>query len=278
VIIRELYNYNVVVVENELHEKLVVVGKGVGLARKVGDVVSTKGAIKLLEPSNKELVDKLSILVGNIPKEHVSVCNEIVRYGRSKLNLITDQIFLTLIDHVSYAIDRYNQGLDFGDVIWGIRELYPQEYGVGLEALDIIERHLGMRLPQAEAGFIAFHFINASEVDLREAQDNVALLEGIVGIIQRYTDFKPRDKRAPVRPLMEYISSMVLSITGIVDEEKRVEKDCYTSIIYPASPLAAGACIDEISRYIEEKTGYCLVRDEKDNLFILIHALLQVNC
>ncbi len=40
------------------------------------------------------------------------------------------------------------------------RKLYPKEFAVGLEALNIIERDLGIRFPEDEAGFIALHLVN----------------------------------------------------------------------------------------------------------------------
>lgn len=59
-------------------------------------------------------------------------------------------------DHCHFAIERYKQGMVIRNVLlWEIKRLYQNEFALGLEALDIIEQRLGVRLPEDEAGFIA---------------------------------------------------------------------------------------------------------------------------
>jgi beta-glucoside operon transcriptional antiterminator len=43
-----------------------------------------------------------------------------------------------------------------------IKCFYKNEYEIGLKALEIIDREMGVILPDDEAGFIALHVLNAS--------------------------------------------------------------------------------------------------------------------
>ncbi|HEY0216262.1 MAG TPA: PRD domain-containing protein, partial [Cellulomonas sp.] len=63
--------------------------------------------------------------------------------------------------------------------------LYPAELDFGREALDIVERRTGVRLPASEAVPIAMHFVNAQfgSDDMREYVRMTEALQRILAII-----------------------------------------------------------------------------------------------
>jgi len=276
--IRKIFNDNAICVRNKQGQNILAVSKGLGFGKRIGDKVGVEEAIKIFEPVNKGLVEELSKLLNNIPIEHVSACNKVICFARRELEALSNEIFLTLIDHLSYAIERHNQGLDFGHVAWAVRELYPREYSVALDSLDILEQSLGIRMPEPEAGFIALHFLNASGVKIREVQDNVLLLEGIIGIVKKYSDFDISKETASVRRLVAYAGVLVYSIAGISHPEGQTKKDCEMTNSHENFIMETHLCVDEIATYVEQQSNYRLAPNEKEYLLNLIHAMMQDKC
>lgn len=59
-------------------------------------------------------------------------------------------------------MERKNQGIELPNaLLWEIKNYYPEEYAVGIEALSIIVEKLNIVLSEDEAGFIAIHIVNA---------------------------------------------------------------------------------------------------------------------
>ncbi|WP_297247216.1 PRD domain-containing protein [uncultured Brachyspira sp.] len=64
---------------------------------------------------------------------------------------LNKNIYITLTDHIDFAIERFERGIEFKNVLyWEIRKIYKKEFEIGQYALNIIEKHFGVRLPEEE--------------------------------------------------------------------------------------------------------------------------------
>lgn len=80
----------------------------------------------------------------------------------------------TLADHLQFALDRMSKGIDLtAPLAYDVQHLYPNEYELGVLALDIVQDYTGERLPDNEAVNVALHLINA-EVEV--GGDHAAML------------------------------------------------------------------------------------------------------
>lgn len=65
-------------------------------------------------------------------------------------------------DHISLAVNRVTKGLIIENgLLWEIKKLYKEEFLVAKEAVQMINDKFNVELGEDEAGFIAFHFVNA---------------------------------------------------------------------------------------------------------------------
>nr|WP_238121518.1 PRD domain-containing protein [Ligilactobacillus salivarius] len=72
---------------------------------------------------------------------------------------------MALSDHIYSALERYNSGVELkNNLLWEIKRFYPKEFTVGKEALDIINKQFGIKLPEDEAGFITMHIVEAQKI------------------------------------------------------------------------------------------------------------------
>ena len=161
--VTKVINNNIVISENEEKQELVVMGKGLGFKKKPGDVIDDTKIEKVYLSTQEWNVTKLTQLLSSIPIEHIQAANEIISFAKVSLGKkLSEKLFLTLTDHINYAIERYQNGMEIKNaLLWEIKRFYNHEYLIGKEALSIIKNRLAIELPGDEAGFIALHIVNA---------------------------------------------------------------------------------------------------------------------
>ena len=76
-----------------------------------------------------------------------------------KLNEI---IYVSLTEHIHGAIERYHQGIQVKNpLLMEIKRLFADEYEIGRRALEMIHQDFGVLFEEDEAGYIAYHIVNA---------------------------------------------------------------------------------------------------------------------
>ena len=109
---------------------------------------------------SQTLAEQFKDLLADMPLEHVKVSSDIITYAKENLKLKLNQsIYVTLTDHINFAITRYQQGIKPQNaLLWEIKRFYSREYELGMYAVKTIEEKLRIRLPEDEAGLL--HFIS----------------------------------------------------------------------------------------------------------------------
>lgn len=160
--ITRVLNNNVLVVTNEDRCEKVVMGRGIGFQKRVGEYINTHGVEKEYALSSHELTRHLSELLSRIPLEVMTTCDIIISRSRERLGHLHDSIYILLTDHCQFALERVRQGIVLPNaLLWDIQRLYPKEFQLGEEALVVIHKRLGVQLAKDEVGFIAMHLVSA---------------------------------------------------------------------------------------------------------------------
>ncbi|OYP42575.1 transcription antiterminator BglG, partial [Lachnotalea glycerini] len=162
-LITKVINNNIVCSQDMDGKEIIVRGLGIGFGTKVNEEIQEAKIEKIYKIENSKTSNKLLSLLQDIPIEHIQTSTDIIDYAKQSLNKkLNDNIYLTLTDHISFAIERKRKNLEYHNaLLWEIKKFYPVEYSVGLKALDIISDKLGIRLSDDEAGFITLHIVNA---------------------------------------------------------------------------------------------------------------------
>lgn len=198
-IIKKIFNNNAILAKTADKHEFVVMGCGISFKKKVGDKVDESLIEKTFILKQKDASEKLKLLLEDIPTEHVSLCYDIIEYAKNILGVeLSEYIYVTLTDHISYAIRMFDENIKNANVlIWEIKKFYPKEFGIGLKALEFIESELGRRLPDDEAGNIALHLINAQANNSTSKVEDIAnqtkMVQDILNIV-KYTYNIPLDE------------------------------------------------------------------------------------
>lgn len=161
-IIKVINNNNVCVFDNNGKEQIIS-AKGIGFGKKYGDEIELNGDFKIYMITDSSFRKKLIESLSEIPYEIIAITDDLVKYisehTDGKLN---DSLLITLSDHISFAIERKKNGMEFSNPLMdSISEYFPDEFALGKYCLEKINNTLNVHLSNDEAGFIAMHIINA---------------------------------------------------------------------------------------------------------------------
>jgi beta-glucoside operon transcriptional antiterminator len=181
----KVINNNVVSALNDDNNEVVITGVGIGYKKKSGMDIDKELIQKIFNLDNEDFNRKFKKLVENIPTEYVEVTADIIAYGKENLNVeLNKHIYISLIDHITFAIDRKNQGISLTNAILEeVKKFYQKEFQIGQYAIKYIKEKLDIDFNDDEAGFIALHFVNA---EFKSSGSNLAL--GMTDLVKNSLD------------------------------------------------------------------------------------------
>ncbi|MHC5218526.1 BglG family transcription antiterminator LicT [Enterococcus sp. LJL128] len=181
--IKKVLNSSVVLVE-ENGQEMIALGKGIGYGKKPGEEISGEQVDKIFLPLEEKKSAQILDLVAEIPLEFFEMTRDIVAQAEKELGRkLNSTIYLTLTDHLNFAVERAQEGLNIVNrLYWEIKSYYPKEFQVGQSALSLLNKKYQIELPKEEASNIAFHLINAQSED-SEHGDGFKYAKMIGGIV-----------------------------------------------------------------------------------------------
>lgn len=160
--ILKLLNNSSAVIQDGSHEKIVM-GKGIGFGKKVGDIIDDTRIEKVYSLANILSLDKIQLFFEKISYQDSKLAFDLVERFREELDYeLNDIIYLSLADHISFALQRAKKSFPIENIVLHeVQMFYPKEHALGQWAVKKIQNERGITLDHDEAGFIALHIINA---------------------------------------------------------------------------------------------------------------------
>ena len=187
--IKKIINNNILCAVDDRGNELIVTGRGIGFQRHRGEVIDISRIERTYRMEEKTGQRKLRELVEKIPIEHLSLTEELIKHITSQIpQKLNESLLITMADHISFAILRKAQGVEFSNPLKGsIMCYYPTEYHLGQYCLGVIREHLGVTLHEDEAAFIALHIVNAElNTNMSKMYDITKLIEGTISVVEYF--------------------------------------------------------------------------------------------
>lgn len=161
--IDKIINNNIISSTDSEGRELVVMGRGISFGKRLGQKIDESAIEKIFRMDNKDNLERFKELLSKLPLEYIQLSNDIISYAKDTIGIKLNQnVYLTLTDHISFAIDRFKEGMHFSNVLFEeIKLFYPKEYLVGKYALHLIREKTGLLMMDDEAASIALHLVNA---------------------------------------------------------------------------------------------------------------------
>ena len=267
--IDKVLNNNVVISHDENGAEVVLMGRGLAFGRRAGDPVAAEKVEKRFTLHSDQLSSRFQQLVTSIPLAHFMMSERIINHAKLSLGKeLSDSIYVTLPDHISAAVERYRQGLVLPNpLLWDIRQFYPDEYQVGMEACRIVLEETGVAFAEDEAGFIALHFVNAQVGgEIRDVYDMTYLMQAAFRIVRAVYGTEPD---SGTLDYFRFVTHLKFFARRIVTGQNYGEGDAdLLDVVWYKYPRAFD-CARKICSYVQQEKKFHSGKDEL--LYLTIH-------
>lgn len=268
-IIKKIMNNNVVFAIDDAKNEVVLVGKGLGFGKKRGQIVDKEKVEKVFRMQNDSDRNKIADLLTRISPEDFRIADTIIKYAQSVLGKrLAENIYITLTDHIVFAMDRVKQGLSFkNQMLWEIKHYYPEEFAIGKYALEFIKDKTGIEMPEDEAGFIAFHIANA---DIEQERPMVETTSKIIDNALRIVEYHYHKKLdEDSLDYGRFVIHMKFCISRAFSNKMLDEGDKMFTELIKKQYEEAFICAERIAKYIKKEFGLELTDDEL--VYLTVH-------
>lgn len=187
--VKKTINNNIICAIDKKGSEMIVTGLGIGFKKRVGELVDESKIDKIYRMEDKGQQRKLRELVAQIPIEDLELTSKLIEYIRTQVNQpLNESLLITLADHISFALKRKREGIEFTNPLSGeIMSYYPTEYHLGNYCLNVINSTYGVKLHGDEAAFIALHIVNAElNTDMSQMYKITEFIDGCIAVTEAY--------------------------------------------------------------------------------------------
>jgi beta-glucoside operon transcriptional antiterminator len=155
--------HNAVLVDDGSGGQRVALGKGLGFTAKPGKEVPADAVEQWFSVTTPSELERVNAMVAALPLDMLTLATTITAQANQLLTAnVSPSAVIPIADHLHLALNRRRDDHDDHPLQWEVQQLYPEEWGVGRAALDLVEKSTGTRLPESEAVAIALHIITAT--------------------------------------------------------------------------------------------------------------------
>lgn len=271
--ISRIINNNVISTFDEDGTEIVVMGRGVGFRAREGMTVDESKVEKIFRLENQSSLDKFKELVVNLPLEHLQISAEIISYAKSVLNRpINPNVYITLTDHISFALERFKQKMMFSNpLIREVKRFYHEEYLIGEYAIAMIQRDLGIRLPVDEVASIALHIVNAEyDAPMRDTIDITNLIQQVSEVVREYFNLEMDEQTLSYDRFTTHLRFLAQRVfTGEHMETENTDFQQMIEKMYPAEY----ACSQKVQALVKNQYEHRMTAEEAAYLALHIRRI-----
>ncbi|MFX3625599.1 MAG: glucose PTS transporter transcription antiterminator GlcT [Ectobacillus sp.] len=191
--IKKILNNNVIIATHPEHEEVVVIGKGIGFGRKAAEILPAELIEKMFVLTNEREREQYKMLVPHVSERLIGIMNDVMLYIQKSIDApLNEHIHIALTDHIAFAIKRLKQGFAIDNpFLMETKALYPEEYKVAAEVVELINNRLNIHLPEGEIGFIALHIYSSiTNSEVSSINQNSRLIAHLVSLIEENLDLE----------------------------------------------------------------------------------------
>ena len=271
--VSKVLNNNVVIAIDTHQREVVVMGRGIGFQKKPGMNIDAEEIQKVftLTKSNDDSIDnRYRELLAGMPILLLEATEQIFELAKKTLSSeLHPSVRISLADHIFFAIERLRMGqVVKNGMLSEIKQLYPLEFNLGCQALQLLKDASGIAFPEDEAGFIAMHLVNAQlNEDMNNTISVTNLIRDIIHMIKYTLTVDLNENSDEFRRLvthLKFFAHRLIHQTSISDEEDSLFQSVRSK--YPT----AYACVEKIRKYVDKQFRHSMTSEEM--MFLTIHV------
>lgn len=274
----KVLNTSVVLALDEQGQEVILMGKGIGFRKTIGEALDTDEHDKVFVLRDRDLNRNIIQLAAELNGEIFEVTKDIIDYAKNRYGMkLMDHIYLALTDHLAFAVQRTQEGIHFpGFYLMDIMRYHPEEYDVGRYAIRRIREALHVELPESEVCNIAFHFINAQKDhpyngNLMKMEE---IAKGILEIVQYHFGITYDEETVAYSRFVTHVQALAQRVT--MDRQIPEETDSLYEEIIAQCPEEF-KCVNRVENFLQSRYQIRITRQEKLYLTLHIRRVLEEN-
>lgn len=272
----KVLNNNLVLGKDDQGNEVIVGGKAIGYEGKVGQKIKQDKIEKIYVIDNKDDTSEYIKLIEKTPQIHVDITQAIIKHANEILQgKLHDQIFITLVDHISFAIQRYDEHIVIQNrLLWEVKKFYQKEFSIGKDAVEYINKTLGIELPEEEAGNIAFHLVNAQsdQQDMNNTIREVKIVKDILSIVKYHFTNKIDEEGLNYT---RFITHLQFFAHRMIENKLIESEDDFLFLQIVSKYEKEYECSKKIGAYISRTMNINLSKDELIYITIYINRIVK---
>ncbi|KIL51762.1 transcriptional antiterminator [Jeotgalibacillus alimentarius] len=235
-IVKKILNNNVLIAELNSSE-VVMIGKGIGFKRQTQSTISEQEVEKLFVLRDEKEQDQFKKLLPYVEEDLLKVIISSIELIRERTkSFLNEHIHVALTDHLVFAVNRLMRGMSISNpFLLETKALYPYEYEVAKEVVQLINDRANIYLPEGEIGFIALHIHSAMvNRNVHEVNSHSQLIGRLVQLIESQFDVQ-LDKESI--DYMRLVRHLRYTIERVVRGEKVDEPEKIALLLKAEYPM-----------------------------------------
>lgn len=268
--IQRILTNNAVVIIDVNGREQIICGKGIAYKKRPGDYVDKQLVNQVFSLPNQDMNMKFQQLLLEIPLEELQTADEIIKHAKLKIGKqVNDSIYISLSDHIHMSIARAKEGIQVKNaLLWDIKQFYPDEFAIGLDALAMIQEKLHMQLSEDEAGFIALHIVNATlEDNQQDIYQITQVMQEVGNIIKYYFNLEFDTSSVYYYRFITHLKFFAQRLITKRTFDNQKSDDLF-EVVKQKYPKQSD-CVERIAGFIKKNYHYEVSKEEK--LYLTIH-------
>lgn len=274
IVIKRVLNNNAVVAKDELNRTLVALGSGIAFQQKAGHFIPKDKIEKIFYPKDEDATNSISETLSQIDPKYIELSDRIISEAiTSSGKKLTDDIYVSLPDHLQFAVERVKNGILIQNKLTvETMQTYPDEFQLGKRVLKYLSEKTGLDFPDDEATNIAMHLITAEEGDsLENTEGTIELINRFLKIISEMLGKNINSNSVSYYRLITHLKFFIQRIKKQQSQKFKADKDLYDMVIH--SYHKEYIIAQRIAGIVLHDFNYKVSEDEVMFLTIHIHRI-----
>ncbi|HIW34235.1 MAG TPA: PRD domain-containing protein [Candidatus Paenibacillus intestinavium] len=267
---------NVILTSHAITNKeYVLFGKGLGFTSKGNQCIHIHDPQieRRYRLDEEQPSSQFQALIENIDPQVIHISEQIIDKVKERLGTpVQPKVYFALPNHIQFVIYRLKNEMDIiNPFLAETRLSFPQEYEIATEAVDMINEHFQLKIPEDEIGFLTLHIHTCTEtVTVGQLVKVRGLLNQIVDYIEDKMELNlPRTSTDYVRLVTHLRGALERIIEGqhilnpFTSEIKALHSNVYEIAV-------------ELAEIIKEELKVNVSEDEIGYMAIHLYRLFQI--
>lgn len=270
----QILSRHAILAEDFYGNRKILVGNELGKQCKVNEIVPKEALDQSVSFEGDDFRNYCR-LMKIVPESYFEIVYKIVSLAEKKLHQrLNPQILIILTDHIYFAVQRKKKNLLFYDEnIWNVKKVYPSEFALAEEALQLIEKVLKESLPREEAACLVFHIVNAQQgtasMNVFETAD---IIKNILSIIKF---FYGREADIASTQYARFISYFQLFLQRMGEGKTIASQDAFLHQQAKEKYRKEIKCIGRMETYLQKIFQRPVPSEEKIYLAVYLRRMME---